>query len=118
MKHQFLYQRATGNTAGLSDSPEIVERSDRIGQFDHSKYVLAQIVDPDLPQNKEEFTEMGGSHLGTIRSWIQWNCLNGDSVTWGSQDPLKFKGSITVKEFETLAVDIAYNIMKEKGFIK
>lgn len=67
---------------------------------------------------KHVFKSKGGSWLGAVRSWIQWNCVNGDSVTWDSNDELR--SPVTVKRLEDAAGDAAwatiepfYNI--EKG---
>lgn len=45
--------------------------------------------------------------LGIVRRWIQRNALNGSDVTWGSNDALRFNRSLTVKDLEELALDIA-----------
>jgi len=54
-----------------------------------------------------------GPHLGVVRSWIQWNFLNGDQITWGSQDPLISKRAFTPHELERLAEDIRDAVMDE-----
>lgn len=54
---------------------------------------------------KHIFKKEGGSWLGAVRNWIQWNCLNGDSVTWGSNDDL---GHFTVNKLEDVAGEAAY----------
>lgn len=69
-----------------------------------------------------DFYRQGGSWLGTIRSWVQSRCFNGDSVSWSSQDFLKFR-DITMEEVESLAQEIAaataYEIMDHQlHFIK
>jgi len=53
-----------------------------------------------------EFLKKGGAWLGAARSWIQWNCINGDSVIWGSNEELK--QTITVKKLEEAAGHAAY----------
>lgn len=60
----------------------------------------------------QELSNKGGSWLGRVRSWIQWNCTNGDEVTWGSFDHLKNK-PFTVKDLELLAADIAAAAINE-----
>jgi hypothetical protein len=60
---------------------------------------------------KEQLLRKGGSWLGAIRSWIQWNAINGSQVTWGSDEPLRFTKSLTVKDFEELAAEIAANVI-------
>jgi hypothetical protein len=52
------------------------------------------------------FKSKGGNWLGAVRTWIQWNCINGDSVTWGSNDELR--APITVKRLEDAASEAAY----------
>lgn len=44
-----------------------------------------------------------GRHLSVIRTWIQYNALNGDSVIWGSDEPLQLKQALTSKELDGLA---------------
>lgn len=59
-----------------------------------------------------------GPHLRKIRNWIQWNFVNGDEVTWGSNDYLQ-GSSKTVSEMEALAQDIRdVAIAEEMGNIK
>lgn len=58
-----------------------------------------------------EFTKNGGAWLGAARSWIQWNCSNGSSVTWGSDEILQFRRNFTpavVEEIAMTAVDAAF----------
>lgn len=55
-----------------------------------------------------------GEHLRIIRSWIQWKCFNGSSVTWGSNDTLKFTRDPTVSEMEALAQNIANAVKRKK----
>jgi hypothetical protein len=45
----------------------------------------------------------GGPWLGAVRSWIQSNCINGDSVTWNSSDVLQLRRSLTVAVVEEIA---------------
>ena len=56
--------------------------------------------------DKYNFKKSGGSWLGAVRTWMQWNCNNGDSVTWGSDDELK--GYNSVKRLEDAAGDAAW----------
>lgn len=64
--------------------------------------------------NKNELKSRGGKWLGAARSWIQWNCLNGDVVTWGSDDLLMFRtGRITVRHIEDLAAEVAAAAIQE-----
>lgn len=53
-----------------------------------------------------------GQWLSQVRNWIQWNCLNGSSVTWGSQEYLNIK-PMTVNEMEALAAEIARATLQE-----
>jgi len=48
---------------------------------------------------------------GEVRSWMQWQFLNGDEVTWGSMDVLK--GSINVSDVESLARSIVKRLREE-----
>jgi len=54
----------------------------------------------------------GGKWLGAAREWLQWNTLNGDSVTWGSSDVLR--PNMTVKMVEELAAHIAAAAINEE----
>ena len=56
--------------------------------------------------------EYGGEWLGSIRSWMQWNCSNGDQVDWGSNTYLNIKPQ-TVKDMEYTAARIAYSTLEE-----
>jgi len=47
--------------------------------------------------------------LGKMREWIQRNVLNGSTVTWGSDEVLRFNKSLTVKDFEELAMELQNN---------
>jgi hypothetical protein len=53
---------------------------------------------------KEELQQKGGSWLGAARSWIKWNVVRGDSVQWGSDDPVL---GLTVRKLEDLAAEVA-----------
>jgi len=53
----------------------------------------------------------GGEWLAEAREQIIHKFVNGDSVTWGSQDVLK--GQLTVKDFEEIAAEIAFAAIKE-----
>lgn len=50
-----------------------------------------------------ELSRQGGSWLGTARTWLQSNVMNGDRVTWGSGEILH----MTVAQFEEAAAHIA-----------
>jgi hypothetical protein len=49
---------------------------------------------------------MGGSWLGAAREWIKSNFVNGETVTWGSQEFLRGK-NLTVSDVEHFAARIA-----------
>jgi hypothetical protein len=51
-----------------------------------------------------EYTKNGGPWLGAARSWVQWNCYNGERVTWGSNDVLE--PPITIRQVEELAARV------------
>ena len=58
-----------------------------------------------------EFTKSGGAWLAAARSWIQWNCVNGSGVTWGSDEILQCKRNFTpalVEEIAATAVNAAF----------
>lgn len=59
---------------------------------------------------KDNFKGNGGSWLGAVRSWIQWHCIGGDSVTWGSNEVLV--PPVTVKILEEAASESAWAAIK------
>ena len=59
---------------------------------------------------KHNFKSSGGEWLGAVRTWIQWNCVNGDRVTWGSNENLIVP--ITVKRLEDAAGDAAWAMIE------
>lgn len=54
----------------------------------------------------------GGPHLAVVRSWIQRKAINGETVTWGSNEFLKLR-SVTAHDMDNLAQDIAEAVIKE-----
>ena len=46
----------------------------------------------------------GGSWLAAVRTWIQSNAINGESVDWGSNDVVK--ADFTVRNLEELAAAV------------
>jgi hypothetical protein len=60
---------------------------------------------------EQEFKSRGGEWLGKVREWIQRNCVNGDSVTWGSNDILQHV--FTVRDLEELAAEVAFAALQE-----
>lgn len=54
-----------------------------------------------------------GSHLGAMRSWIQWNARNGDRVTWGSDEFVELKPQ-TAKDLDELAQRISDAAVTER----
>lgn len=63
-------------------------------------------------ETKDEFRRQGGKWLAAARSWVQWHCRNGSSVTWGSDEPLV--PHLTMRQIEDLASDVAWAALKEK----
>ena len=59
----------------------------------------------------QELKRKGGAWLGAARSWIQWHCVNGENVTWGSNEELR--PALTVKDVEDLAAEIAAAAINE-----
>ena len=51
-------------------------------------------------------------HLRVVRTWIQGNAYNGDTVHWGSSELLNLR-MLTVKDLELLAQSIADATVKE-----
>ena len=45
--------------------------------------------------------------LGKMREWVQRNAINGSTVTWGGDEVLRFSRSLTVKDFEELAMELS-----------
>jgi len=64
-------------------------------------------------KNIIEFQNAGGSWLGSVRNWIQCSCLNGERVTWGSNDILKLNRNWTVKVLEEIALRVAFVVYNE-----
>ena len=57
-------------------------------------------------------TVQSGAHLGTMRSWIQRNAGNGETVTWGSQEFVALK-PLTAHDLDWLAQRIKNAIANE-----
>lgn len=76
---------------------------------------IAQRILFSVPTPNELRTKLGGTWLGFIREFIQSRFLNGDSVTWGSNDVLRTPRSFTVAEMETLAADVTHVAFKERS---
>lgn len=55
----------------------------------------------------EHLRTRGGEHFGAVRNWIQCKAVNGEDVTWGSQDLVKLRQPLTVSLLEGLACTIA-----------
>lgn len=58
-----------------------------------------------------------GPHIGKIHSWIQWNVVNGEYVTWGSEDQAVLKRSLTVRALENLAQEIADAVIDDPHLV-
>lgn len=54
----------------------------------------------------------GGSHIATVRMWMQRTFRNGDRVTWGGDTPLTGT-HLLPRELEALSVEIAQAVIKE-----
>jgi hypothetical protein len=70
----------------------------------------------DLLQNSTSnlrLREQGGEHYGAVRNWIQCKAVNGESVTWGSQDEVRLSYRLTVNLLEDLACTIASAAINE-----
>ena len=65
--------------------------------------------------DKFELKKSGGQWLAAARSWMQWNCRNGDSVIWGSTEELRGKRMpyLTVVDVEDLAAEVAAAAINE-----
>jgi len=57
----------------------------------------------------------GGKWLGAARTWLQWNRINGERVTWGSDDVLE--PHFTARDVEELAAEVAAAAMTEAARI-
>ena len=58
-------------------------------------------------------TVQGGTWLGSVRDWIQRKAINGETVSWNSNDQLTFRDGITVADLELLAAVIAADALNE-----
>lgn len=68
-----------------------------------------------VPTSNELLHKIGGNWLGRVREFIKGRFLNGDSVTWASNDILRSPRNFTVAEMEHLASDIAESAIKERS---
>jgi hypothetical protein len=66
----------------------------------------------DLP--KERMIK-SGEHLATVRRWIQHTFLNGDTVTWGSDERLDSRWLLTPRVLDELAQNIRDAVLREFG---
>lgn len=64
-------------------------------------------LEGEYPNAFQMITRLGGNWLGELREWIKCKAINGCDVTWGSEEPLKFRGPITVAEVERIAARAA-----------
>jgi hypothetical protein len=68
----------------------------------------------------ERLMEKGGPHLGAAREYLLWHYPRGDSLTWGSWEPV----TLPVKQLEEMACHIAAKVLnnldayKENGFVE
>lgn len=51
--------------------------------------------------------QTGGEHYGAVRNWIQRKAVNGERVTWGSNDEVRLSYKLTVCLLEDLSCTIA-----------
>lgn len=56
-----------------------------------------------------ELSRHGGTWLGTARTWLQSNVMNGDQVRWASGDRI----SMSVSQFEEAAAHIAASAIND-----
>lgn len=66
--------------------------------------IVRQIYPSDLERQ-------GGEYLGAARSWIQQNCIRGDTLTWGSNQEVFPR--MTVKMIEELAACVAAAVIND-----
>jgi hypothetical protein len=57
-----------------------------------------------------ELSKIGGSWLGTARTWLQSNVNHGDTVRWGSGDRI----NMSVQQFEDAAAHIAASAVNDE----
>jgi hypothetical protein len=55
----------------------------------------------------ERLMEKGGPHLGAAREYLLWHYPRGDSLTWGSWEPV----TMPVKQLEEMACHIAAKVL-------
>lgn len=85
---------------------------------------LAELVERAVKQAQEELKiedvksltpremiKRGGKWLGAARTWMQWNRNNGDTVGWGSHEPLR--PAMTAHDMEEYAAEVAIAAMQE-----
>lgn len=58
-----------------------------------------------------ELMKTGGMWLGTIRTYIQHNFIDGDRLTWNSEEELR--PHITMKQLQEIAAHVAASVYKE-----
>ena len=67
-----------------------------------------------LAELSEELSK-GGEWLAAARTWMQSNIPRGDSITWGSTEPVK----VTPRQLEELATKVAlYVLFEERTRVK
>ena len=62
---------------------------------------------------KYKLQKSGGAWLGALRSWLQWHTVNGDSVTWGSDEVIRLKGNLTQEVLQDICSDVAAAAISE-----
>jgi hypothetical protein len=73
---------------------------------------IADRTEKNLGENRQVNS---GGHLGTVRTWMQCRFINGDRVTWGSEELLLGTG-LTVREMVAQRIaDIVVAEERTKG---
>lgn len=70
----------------------------------------------DVPMIRWKRSDEGfksGPHLGVVRRWIQRKAVNGDRVTWGSQEQLHFHRMLTPNDMDCLSQAIADAVLRD-----
>lgn len=76
---------------------------------------LTQVVQKlrDKTLSYFDLKNQGGGWLGVARNWIQCKFINGDNVTWSSDEILRIHGALTVRDIESFAARVALATLEE-----
>ena len=97
----------------LNDRLLSIDVCDSIENRFQANRIIEQISLLENGKNAHDMRQIeGGQRLGHVRGWMQRKAINGESVTWGSNDFLNLK-SLSVADFESLAAVIAANAINE-----